>query len=77
LRDVSSVVASIHHSSLDLMVLDKLLITWLFHEPKVVDIRVVDRLLGLLGGRVMVVIVVVSDCRQDHCLGEVFFEHTS
>jgi len=50
LRDICSVVATVHHSVLDSSVFDKLFISWLVIEPQIVQHGVVDWFLGLVGG---------------------------
>jgi len=75
LRYICSVVATVHHSGVDGLVLEELTVTWLVIEPQIVNVWVVSRLLILEGGRVVILVVVVADGRENHRLGEVNLEH--
>jgi len=75
LRYICPVVATVHHSGVDGLVLEELTVTWLVIEPQIVNVWVVSRLLILEGGRVVILVVVVADGRENHRLGEVNLEH--
>jgi len=75
LRYICPVVATVHHSGVDGLVLEELTVTWLVIEPQIVNVWVVSRLLILEGGRVVILVVVVADGRENHRLGEVDLEH--
>lgn len=75
LRYICPVVATVHHCCVDSFVLEELSVTRLVIEPEIVNVWVVGRLLLLKGGRVVPLVVVVADGREDHRLREVNLEH--